>query len=256
MSDLMRSADLANALCEYFSRELRTREKSSDQLAVSFPLEDDSGDTIELLLEFEPEFGWVVTDGGHVAHEVGPLVMGTTTEDGAWAHVEQIAGASGLQWSDGEIWQRLGSVQESGEALLKVALAVRDALQVVPPAFAAAPRVKFQEEMQLFFDDQRIPYRSRVMVRGVSEIRHRVDFVLQNGHRQVAQGVATEGAMRRALNIFYDLIPREVPVVAFVDDQRSEYNNETFQQLLYLVPSTFLWSRRNAFLEYWEAQSY
>lgn len=238
-------------ICRYFGENIRVAD-INDGVQVVMPLSDRFGDLITVVIdEGQPP---VVTDAGAVLYEVGSLT-GAKATDPVWGRVREIAHRRGLEWTDGELWMEASADGTGiGKALINVAVAIRDIIAAeqsrVPPV-----QIRFQEEVQLFLEDNQVPFTARQVMKGASGTPHRIDFVLMNDAVHVAQAVASELSMRRSVNIFYDLLEADTAVqpIAFLDPTQPRYSNETFQQLAFKA-RIFNWAAREEFMEYWSSR--
>lgn len=248
------AADLGRSLCDHFSSAIAVapddHAEHQGSVVATLPVRDLYGDDISLYIDAERD-AYVVTDGGFAFRELAALTGTVRPEAELWSDVEDVARRHGVAFDGGELNVEVAAVRAVGSAAAAVAQAIVEALYLgrgrVPNV--AAP---FIDEVDLFLRDHNIRYEANARLDGVSGARHRVDFVLHNGAPHVAQAVASEQAMRRSLNLFYDLAERTPGVrpIAFIDEERPGYANATFQQLAYKA-QVFEWRQRDEFLAYW-----
>lgn len=248
------AADLGRALCDHFSSAITVAPDDHagrrGGVIATLPVRDLYGDDVSLYIDAE-RGAYMVTDGGFAFRELASLTGTVRPDADLWNDVEDVARRHGVAFDGGELNVEVAAVRAVGSAAAAVAQAVVEALYLgrgrVPNV--AAP---FIDEVDLFLRDHSIRYEANARLDGVSGARHRVDFVLHNGTPHVAQAVASEQAMRRSLNLFYDLAEGTPAVrpIAFIDEERPGYANATFQQLAYKA-QVFEWRRRDEFLAYW-----
>ncbi len=244
---------VAELLCGHFSASVEVR-PGRDRWSIVLPLVDDLNDRIEVDL-WRHNNQWIVSDSGLVHREVALRTGVEDSEERVWEEVQVAANGFDLNWGGGQLWTGVDAEDQLGEVILRLAEAILMSIQT-SGRFVSEVKVRFWEEVRLFFDDSRIPYERNKKVVGVSQVPHRIDFALQNGHLHLVQAIASEPSMRRSLNVFYDVLeahPDIVPI-SFVDDAKSGYSNETFEQLSY-KSDVYFWEDRARFTEYWRSRS-
>lgn len=248
----MNTADLAGlsgALCEELAGGVEVLPRG-ESLLILLPFVDGHGDSLAIVVE-DDVGGWILSDDGLAFHQVIELTGIHNPEAAIWRRMDEIATRHGVEFNGGQFIAEAADIRSVGRELLRLSAAISEALHV---GRAAAPRIglRFDEEVGLFLQDNKIPFVADQKVIGSSKAPHRVDFVIKNSKEIVAQAVASELSMRRALNIFYDLTEQsgEYIPVAFVDNEKSGLSNTTFTQLSYKA-NVFVWSQRARFLDYW-----
>ena len=244
------ASELSKALCEYLTLEIAVA-PSGDGVLALLPMTDIYGDSVELFIQAS-ESGYLLTDGGYAHHELS-AALGTSRADAEiWQRVSEVAAHCGVAFDGGELNAHAEGPSELGAMTMALAQAVAESMSLcrvaVPPV-----AVQFAEEVELFFNDNKIVYEAGHKLLGTSGARHRIDFMLRNGAVHVAQAIASEQSLRRSLNIFYDVTDKvggALRPLAFIDDAKT-YSNASFQQLAYKA-SVFEWARRSDFLRYWE----
>lgn len=242
---------LAESLCRHFSQSIEVRE-GHDRWSILLPMVDDLGDPLRLAI-WRHGGQWVLSDDGFVHREVALRTASEDPEDRVWDEVQVAARGFDLNWGGGQLWIELEEDKELGGGVMRMAEAMLMAVQAAGQ-FVSEVKVRFWEEVRLFFDDEKVPYRRNQRFVGISEVSHRIDFTLRNGHIHLVQAIASESSMRRSLNVFYDVLevqPDIVPI-AFIDDAKAGYSNETFEQLAY-KSDVFFWKDRGRFVDYWSS---
>ncbi|HEX7119843.1 MAG TPA: DUF1828 domain-containing protein [Longimicrobiales bacterium] len=245
--------EVVNSLCRFFDSEIDLERQSEGRFIVSTPFTDESGDVIDVYLEELQSGEWILSDGGFVHQEVALLSGQTDPGAAIWRHVEELANEHDIRWGGGELWIPVIRHSDLGAALHHLATVVSKCIQVGKTQLHT-PAVHFWEEVEIFFKDAGIPYQRNQQMQGISKVVHSLDFVLRNGQIHAVQAVASELSMRRSLNIFWDIVERnrQVVPVAFIDDSRKGYSNDTFKLLSYKA-KVVLWDHRGEFADYWRS---
>lgn len=243
------SSVLSQALCAHFAEEVVVEPLAAGVIAL-LPVTDAYGDSIALYVE-ESDGGFYLTDGGYAHHELSAALCTSRVDHEIWLRVAELAAHFGVDFDGGELNAIAKTKRELGAVTMALAQAIAEAMSLhrgaVPPV-----SIQFWEEVELFFNDNRIAHETGQRLVGISGAQHKIDFVLRNGSMHVAQAIASEQSLRRSLNIFYDVTEKDASLrpVAFIDDAK-EYSNASYQQLAYKA-KVFEWEKRSEFLRYWE----
>lgn len=239
---------LGELLCGHFSQNVEV-ERRTDMWALTLPFLDELNDRVEVGL-WKDGARWVVSDRGFVHREVALKSGAEKADASVWDEVTVAANGFDLKWGGGQLWQ-VADDAELADVVLRLAEAMLVSVQSAGQ-FVHEVNVRFWEEVKLFFDDSGISYERNKKFVGVSEVQHRVDFTLLNGATHLVQAIASETSMRRSLNIFYDILDAQPSIrpVAFVDESKSGYSNETFEQLAF-KSDLYFWKDRKDFSAYW-----
>lgn len=254
--DALNLESLKGALCEHFTRDLEIVARGAS-VRVVLPTVDLYGDSLVFTLGGSGHARYL-SDEGFAYHQIMELTNTANPQADIWRRVGEIAMRHGVRFEDGELLADATSNSEIAYGLLGLSAALTESLYLGRSSVAPFG-VRFEEEVGLFLRDHRIPHEVGQKILGQSKAPHRIDFLIKSHKSQreiVAQAVASEQSMRRALNVFYDLTEgsNEYIPIAFVDDERSGYSNTTFTQLNHKA-NVFIWTERARFLEYWnEAQ--
>jgi hypothetical protein len=241
---------IAEGLCGAFAEETDVIERNGETV-VLLPFTDHSGDSVEVMLRRHSAGSILLTDSGHVFQELAAGIGGSKPEHDTWVHVQEIANRYAVGWEGGNLFATVASDEALGEAVMALGWSIAEALGL-ERTHVQPPQIQFSEEIGMFLEENRIPFRAKQAIEGMSNAAHVVDFVLENGRPHVVQAIASDSAMRRSLNMFYDLVERdpEILPVAFIDEEKQGYSNRAFQQLSYKA-QVFLWGQRSQFLQYW-----
>jgi hypothetical protein len=135
-----------------------------------------------------------------------------------------------------------------GEAILAVAGAVVEAQQLIHLNKQVITRL-FQDEVRVWLSASHVDATQDYAVSGRSPAAHTVDFVVLRDTPVYIETISNENKMRGALLTFYDLVgTHDFLPIAIIDDEEA-YTNRTFQQLAYIVPHVYPWSRKDEMLE-------
>lgn len=240
---------LLRALCSALTADVALVERAG-RAVVLLPVEDTYGDSLAVGLE-ERDDGFVVSDEGFTIRSIMDVTGTTKPTADLWRRVGEIAHRHGITFAGGELYAVAPDVESLGRALLSLSSSMSEALYL-GHSLVTTFGIRFDEEVGLYLRDHQINYLADITIYGPSKAPHTVDFIIPNSKDIVAQAIASEQSMRRALNIFYDLTENndEFVPVAFVDEQRQGYSNSTFTQLSYKA-NVFMWGQRERFVDYW-----
>jgi hypothetical protein len=245
-------AELRSALCEHLSAAVHVTPDGRD-VKIGVPVTDPYGDALSFILE-EGEDGHAhfLTDAGLVyEHLLGATRISDPGAD-IWDQVEAIAARHGFSLNAGEINIPITDTSTLARSVLNLCATCSECFGLAHSYWRPLV-VRFDEEVEHFLRENEIPHKQGETVYGASDAPLRVDFVVNGTRPIVAQAVASENTMRRAVNIFYDLGEGADEFIgyAFVDEEKRNYSNVTFAQLSHKA-NVVLWSERSRFVDYWK----
>lgn len=237
------------AFCAHFT-EAVSLQHVNGELVMLLPQTDAYGDSLVLYIA-ERNGVLELSDGGFVHHELAAHAGNPPASAELWDRVRGAANRHGVAFDGGELCAGVATTDGIAEAALALSQGMLDAM-----AFARhnSPSliVQFVEEVDLFFRDHKLTYEAKPAIKGRSGATHRPDFAVYNGSRHLVQAIGSENSMRKSLNTIYDVTERDhsAKFVSFIDAERGDYSNATYQQLEY-KSKVFEWEKRNLFVDYW-----